>query len=100
MKSHIPNIGVNLFIYLKKPILLVRRIYQPKNLNIIFKIVILAVYVSRSTHTTEFRTHARKPVASYRQMKYLESNLVCVNAVSVPDSNQHDIAYQISEKIA
>ena len=32
-------------------------------------------------------------------MKYLESNLVCVNVVSLPVGKQHDIAYEIFERI-
>ena len=38
-------------------------------------------------------------VASYRQMKYLDSNLVCVNVVSFSVGKQHDIAYEISERV-
>ena len=41
------------------------RIYQLKNFEENFeKVVILAVYFSRSTYTTIFRTHARKLVTS------------------------------------
>ena len=51
------------FFFLRKKIFL--RIYQLKNFEKIFeKVVILAVYFSRSTHTTIFRTYARKLVTS------------------------------------
>ena len=37
-------------------------------------------------------------LASYRQMKYLETNLICiVILVSLPVGLQHDIAFEISE---
>ena len=39
-------------------------------------------------------------LASYRKIKYLESNLVCVNVVSMSVGKQHDIAYEISEKVS
>ena len=42
----------------------------------ISKVVILAVFLSRSTHISQFRTHNRKLVASYRKMKHLQSDLV------------------------
>ena len=32
-------------------------------------------------------------------MKYLESNLVCMNVVSLPVDKQHDITSEISERI-
>ena len=32
-------------------------------------------------------------------MKYLESNLVCVNEVSLPVGKKNDIAYEISERV-
>ena len=32
-------------------------------------------------------------------MKYLESNLVCANVVSLSVGNQHDIAYEISKRV-
>ena len=32
-------------------------------------------------------------------MKYLESNLVCENVVSLPGVKQHNIAYEISERV-
>ena len=32
-------------------------------------------------------------------MKYLEPNLVCMNAVSLPVGKQHDITSEISQKI-
>ena len=32
-------------------------------------------------------------VVSYRHMKYLELNLVCVNVVSLPVGKQHDIQH-------
>ena len=32
-------------------------------------------------------------------MKYLDSNLVCVNVVSFSVGKQHDIAYEISERV-
>ena len=38
-------------------------------------------------------------LASNKQMKYLESNLVCANVVSLPVGKQHDIAYEIFERI-
>ena len=38
-------------------------------------------------------------LASFRKMKHLESNLVCVDVVTLPVEKQHDIAYEISEKI-
>ena len=39
-------------------------------------------------------------VASYRQMKYLETNLICIlNVVILPVGMQHDIAYGISVSI-
>ena len=58
----------------------------------ISKVVILAVYLSRSTHINQFRTLTRKLVASYRKMKHLESNLVGVNVAILPVGKQHDIA--------
>ena len=39
-------------------------------------------------------------LASYRIIKYLESNLVCVNVVSLSVDKQHDIAYEISERVS
>ena len=54
--------GGNIFIYLKKPSIFVERIYQLKNFDM--KVVILVVYFSRATTTTQFRTHTRKLVAS------------------------------------
>ena len=38
-------------------------------------------------------------LVSYRHMKYLESNLVCVNAVSLPVGKQRDIAHEIFERV-
>ena len=35
----------------------------------------------------------------YREIKYLESNLVCMNAVSMPVGRQHDTTSEISERI-
>ena len=32
-------------------------------------------------------------------MKYLESNLVCLNVVSLSVGKQHDITYEISERV-
>ena len=37
-------------------------------------------------------------LATYRKIKYLESNLVCVDVVSLSVGKQHDIAYEISER--
>ena len=37
-------------------------------------------------------------LVSYREIKYLESNLVCMNARSLPVDKQHDITSEISEK--
>ena len=39
-------------------------------------------------------------LASYRKIKYLELNLVCVNVVSLSVGKQHDIAYEISERVS
>ena len=68
-------------------------------LTCISKVVILAVYLSRSTHINQFRTHTRELVASYRKMKHVESNLVGVNVAILPVGNQHDIACEISERV-
>ena len=38
-------------------------------------------------------------LASYRKMKYLESNLVCVNVVSLPVGKQNDIGYEMYERV-
>ena len=38
-------------------------------------------------------------LASYRKMKYLELNLVCVDVVSLTVGKQHDIAHEISERV-
>ena len=65
----------------------------------ISKVVILAVNLSRSTHINQFRTLTRKLLASYRRMKHLESNLVGVNVAILPVGKQHDIAYEISERV-
>ena len=46
-----PQNGTQLF-YLKKPNIFVERMYQLKNFDIISKVVILAVYLSRSTRST------------------------------------------------
>ena len=37
-------------------------------------------------------------VATYKKMKYLESNLVCVNVVGLPVGKQHDITYKTSKR--
>ena len=39
-------------------------------------------------------------LASYRKIKYLVSNLVCVNIVSLSVGKQYDIAYEISERVS
>ena len=64
----------------------------------IANVVIFAVYSSRSTHINQFRTHTRKLVASYRKMKHLESK-VALNKAILPVGKQHDIAYEISERV-
>ena len=65
----------------------------------ISKVVILGVYLSRSTHINQFRTLTRKLVAIYRRMKHLESNSVGVNVAILPVGKQHDIAFEISERV-
>ena len=37
-------------------------------------------------------------LVSYREIKYLESNLVCMSALSLPVGKQHDITSEISKK--
>ena len=59
----------------------------------ISKVIILAVYLSRSTHINQFRTHTTKLVAGYRNMKHLASNLVSMNVAILSVVKQHDIAY-------
>ena len=51
------------------------------------------------SHINRFRTHNRKLVASYKKMKYLEPNLVGVKVVILPVGKQHDIAYEIFERV-
>ena len=41
-----------------------------------------------------------RKLASYRKIKYLESNLVCVNVVSLSVGKQHHITYEISERVS
>ena len=48
---------------------------------------------------TELRQGNWKLV-SYRKIKCLGSNLVCVNVVSLSVGKQNDIAYEISEKVS
>ena len=43
-------------------------------------------------------THTRKLLASYRKMKYLESNLVRVNVASLPVGKENDIGYEMYER--
>ena len=50
-KSH-PQLGTRFFYYLKMPNIFVERMYQLKNFDMMSNIVILAVYLSSSTHTT------------------------------------------------
>ena len=38
-------------------------------------------------------------LVSYKHIKYLKSNLVCVNVVSLPVVKQHDVAYETPERI-
>ena len=65
----------------------------------ISKVVILAAYLSRSTHINQFWTHTRKLVASYRKMKHLESSFVGVSEAFLPIGKEHDIANEISERV-
>ena len=51
------------------------------------------------SHINHFRTHNRKLVASYKKMKHLEPNLVGVKVVILPVGKQHDIAYEIFERV-
>ena len=66
---------------------------------LVSKVFILAVYPSRSTHINQFITHTRKLVASIRKMKHLKSNLVGGNVAILPVGKQHNIAYEISERV-
>ena len=82
LKSHISNILVNIFWFKWKNIFLVERIYQLKSFDTTF----IGCHLSCLL------------LASYRQMKYLGTNLIStLNVVSLPVGMQHDIAYEISE---
>ena len=39
-----------------------------------------------------------RQLVTYREIKYLESNLVCMNALTLPVGKQHDIKFEISER--
>ena len=82
MKLHITNTEANFFIYLKKQIRLIS--WLPNSLDI--------------PPNLEFIL-GNWYLASNKQAKYLESNLVCVSVVSLPVSKQHDIVYEIFERM-
>ena len=87
--------GVNFFfICLKKPNVFV------ENNNINLKGAILAV-TSVDLHIPLYLKVIPKKwmVVSYRHLKYLELNLVCLNVVSWLIGKQHDIACAISEMV-
>ena len=52
--------------------------------------------------SSQFRTHNEKlrnlQLASYRKMKYLESNLVCANVASLLVDKQNDTGYEMYER--
>ena len=46
------------------------------------------------------RIQGNGKLASYIKIKNLESTLVCVNVVPLPVGKQHDIVYEISERVS
>ena len=86
------NIFMELYQAYQKSNMFVERICQLKNFDMNFKGCHLGCL---------FRTHTRKLIASqiYRKMKYLESNLVCVNVVSLPVGKKNNTGYEMYERV-
>ena len=94
MKSVIPNMGINFFLYLKQKHFCGENFSAREFWN---EFVGLTSWRSAflDLHTppnSEIMLGNWQP-ASYRQIKYLESNLLCVNVVSLSVGKQHDIAF-------
>ena len=76
-KSHIPKMWVNFLFIWKGQTFLCQECISSRILTWIWKAVIWAVYFSKSTHTTQFRTGTRNwYLASYKEMRHLESNCI------------------------
>ena len=89
-KIHIPNMGVNFLFIWKGQVFLWTEFINWRILTWIWKGIIWAVYVSRSTHTPNLELILGNwYLASYKKMKYLESN----------DIWNFFIAFEISKRV-